>query len=44
MKNRGEKKMENHNDDHCEEEQANISVGLFFIAVLAALFVIGFLR
>ena len=33
--------MENHNDDHCEEEKANFSVGLFFVAVLAALFVIG---
>ncbi len=36
--------MENHNHDHYEEEQANFSVGLFFIAVLAALFVIGFLQ
>ena len=36
--------MENHNHDHGEDERANFSVGLFFIVVLAALFVIGFLR
>ena len=36
--------MENYDHDHGGEEKANFSVGLFFIVVLAALFVIGLLR
>jgi hypothetical protein len=36
--------MEKPSNDRHEEDRAGFTVGLFFIAVLAALFVIGLLR
>ena len=36
--------MENHSNDHHEDHSVNVTVGIIFIAVLAALFFIGLLK
>lgn len=36
--------MENQSHDHQEDHNVNVTVGIIFIAVLAALFFIGLLK
>jgi hypothetical protein len=36
--------MENQSHDHHEDHSVNVTVGIIFIAVLAALFFIGLLK
>jgi hypothetical protein len=36
--------MENQNHGHHEDHDVNVTVGIIFIAVLAALFLIGLLK